>query len=524
MSLPITADTPLATRAATARHTLLGAACLGLLADLLLRDEPWGVGLLVWMAALAVVTVTLVRSSGRPIDRESGVWLAVIIVCAAGQSWRDADVLHGFDFLAMLAAMVLLATSLAGFPVTGLAAARIRDLVRAAFGTGLSVGIGAVPLALRDAEFDASRRTADGGRPRQIVRAVVLTVPLLVVFTLLLTNADPVFGRFFTLPDVALDVVVSHILVPGFFAWVVAGWLRRALLATPDDRESSSARLPFSLGVTDVTVSLGALTLLFAAFVAVQVQWLFGGEALVLKTTGLTYAEYARRGFAELTGVAALLLPVLLIAHALIPAADARTHARYRRLAVPLVLLLGAIMVSAGARMRLYVQFYGISSDRLFASAFMIWLAIVFVWLTLTVLSARPRAFALGLVVSAFAVLGTLNVLNPDALVARSILARTEAPPARRADVRYLAMLGGDAVPLLVATLTAPAPTADSTSVADRCAAAERVLKRWTGERADRMQFRWTQWNSARHAALDAVQAHEGALRALACPQTTAGR
>jgi hypothetical protein len=340
---------------------------------------------------------------------------------------------------------------------------------------------------------------------------------------LLLTNADPVFGRFFTVPDLPLDVVVSHIVIPGFFAWVVAGWLRRALLATPDDRETSSARLPLSLGVTDVTVSLGALNLLFAAFVAVQVQWLFGGEALVLKTTGLTYAEYARRGFAELTGVAALLLPVLLSAHALIPAADHRTHARYRRLALPLVLLLGAIMVSAGARMQLYVRFYGLSTDRLYASAFMLWLAIVFAWFTLTVLAARPRPFALGLVSSAYAVLFTLNVLNPDALVARAILAHVDAPSARPADLRYVAMLGGDAVPLVVSTLTTPAPTADAATVSDRCAAAERVLKRWTGERAERMQRQWTQWNVARRAALDAVRSQEGALRALPCARPTPG-
>jgi hypothetical protein len=181
VTVPITTDSAITPRAATARRTLGAALLLGVLADLLLRDEPWGVGLLVWMAALVAVTVVLVRAHGRPITREHGAWLTVVLVFASAQSWRDADLLHGFDFLAMLAAMVLLATSLAGIPVTGLAAARIRDLVRAAFGTGLSVGIGAVPLVLRDAEFDASLRAADSGSPRQIVRAFAITVPLLIV-------------------------------------------------------------------------------------------------------------------------------------------------------------------------------------------------------------------------------------------------------------------------------------------------------------------------------------------------------
>ena len=272
----------------------------------------------------------------------------------------------------------------------------------------------------------------------------------------------------------------------GFFAWVVAGWLRRSLLAPSGATGTPATPLPFTLGATDVTLALGALNVLFAAFVVAQIGWLFGGEALVLRTTGLSYAEYARRGFFELTWVAGLLLPVLLGAQALIPASDARTLRFYRRLAVPLVVLLGAIMFSAGARMRLYVQYYGISTDRLYASAFMIWLAVVFVWLALTVLRSRPRTFATGLVVSGFAVLFTLNVLNPDALVARANLARGDAgrSGAAGSDLRYVASLGGDAVPMLVSALTAPAVAADSTASGDRCAAASHPARSMDGGEA----------------------------------------
>jgi hypothetical protein len=265
---------------------------------------------------------------------------------------------------------------------------------------------------------------------------------------------------------------------------------------------------------------------LFAAFVVVQIGWLFGGEALVRRTTGLSYAEYARRGFFESTCVAGLLLPVLLGAHALIPASDLRTLRVYRRLAVSLTVLLGAILLSAGARMRLYVQYYGISTDRLYATAFMIWLAIVFVWLACTVLRSRSRTFAAGLVVSGFVVLFTLNVLNPDALVARANLARGEVgrTGAAGADLRYVASLGGDAVPLLVSALTAAGATVDSAAPGDRCAAADVLLRRWTGERGARMARSWTQWNIARRRATRAVRAHEAELRQMACPQTSSDK
>jgi len=510
-------------RALVARRALIGAVLLGILADPLLRNEPWGLGLLVWMVVFAIIAVALVRQNRRPLSPESSVWLVVAVLFAAGLSWRDSEVLPFFDVLAMLTALVLLAMSLNAIPVPSLALARVRDLIRAGFGTGLDVAVGVVPLLMRDAELDTASRSSSDGSVRRIGKALLITAPILVVFTLLFTQADPVFGSYLEFLNVDFEVLLSHVVVAGFFTWVVAGWLRRSLLAHSGGAGASAAPLPFTLtlGATDVTLALGALNLLFAAFVVAQVGWLFGGEALVLRTTGLSYAEYARRGFFELMGVAGLLLPVLLGAQALIPAPDVRTVRIYRRLAVPLVVLLGAIMFSAFARMRLYVQYYGISTDRLYATAFMIWLAIVFVWLALTVLRSRPRTFATGLVASGFAVLFTLNVLNPDALVARANLARGAAgrTGAGGTDLRYVASLGGDAVPVLVSALTAPSVAIDTAGPGDRCAAAARLLDRWTGERRARMTHSWTQWNSARSRAMGAVRAHEAELRQLACPE-----
>jgi hypothetical protein len=506
-------------RALIARRVLPAAALLGFLADPLLRNEPWGLGLAVWMVAFAAIVVTIVRQSGRPLSREGNAWLAVAVLFAAGLSWRDAGMLLAFDVLAMLTALTLLALSMNPTPVPGLALARIRDLIRAAFGTGVDVATGAVPLLLRDAELHTLRPSSDGSFQR-VGRALVITLPILLVFTLLLTRADPVFGSYVAFLDVNVEEAFSHVAIAGFFAWVVAGWLRRSLLSPPGAAALPDTPLPLSLGATDVTLAIGALNVLFAAFVVVQIGWLFGGEALVLKTTGLSYADYARRGFFELTSVAALLLPLLLGAQALIPASDDRTNRLYRRLAFTLLALLGAIMLSALARMLLYVRYYGMSTDRLYASAFMIWMAIVFVWFAVTVLRSRPRSFAVGLVVSGFAALFTLNVLNPDGLVARSQLARGETARAGAAgpDFKYVASLGGDAIPVLVTALTAPMMVADSAAALNRCAAAAAIVSRWTGERHAERTRSWTQWNAARGRATNAVRAHETTLRQLACP------
>jgi hypothetical protein len=506
----------------SARRALLGAALLGVVADPLLRNGPWGFGLLLWMAAFAIIVVTVVSRSGNALSRESRVWLGVAVLFSAGLSWHDSGMLQFFDVVAMLTALTLLAMSMNGIPAAGLAIARVRDLIRAALGTGFDVAFGTIPLVLSTAERDAGVHVSNTGNASRIAKALVITAPVILVFTALFMRADPVFDSYLKLPDINFTELVSHAVVAGFFAWVVAGWLRRSLFPSPGADGALLDSFPLTLGAVDVTIALGALNVLFAAFVAVQIGWLFGGETLIIKTTGLTYAEYARRGFFELTCVAALLLPTLLGAHALIPDSDARTHRLYRRLALPLIVLLGAVMASAGARMKLYVHYYGISTDRLYATAFMLWLAIVFVWLAVTVLRSRPRTFAIGLVTSGFATLLTLNVLNPDELVARSNLARGDVgrSGATGADYRYVATLGGGAMPLLVSALTASNVGVDTAGPHDRCDAARILLKRWTGEHRAETARNWFQWNLERMQATREVRAHETRLRQLACPAT----
>ena len=61
-------------------------------------------------------------------------------------------------------------------------------------------------------------------------------------------------------------------------------------------RANLTVRCPefLSLGIVEVGTVLGLLGLLFLAFVAVQVRYLFGGAERVVSTAGMTYAEYAR--------------------------------------------------------------------------------------------------------------------------------------------------------------------------------------------------------------------------------------
>jgi hypothetical protein len=156
--------------------------------------------------------------------------------------------------------------------------------------------------------------------------------------------------------------------------------------------------------------------------------------------------------------------------------------------------------------MRLYQAEYGLSEPRLYPTAFMGWLAVVFVWFCLTVLRGHRERFAFGAMVAGFLLIAALHALDPDALIARTNLARAQA--GHIFDARYAARLSADAVPDLVSGLPNLNPQ-------DRCTLAARLLERWSPpENPD-----WRSWTYSRSRAWQAISANGPALRA-ACAET----
>ena len=509
-------------RAALARAALVAALTLGVLGDALLHDGINGVAFPLWIAVSLAVVVALAWRRTDQLRAEQVLWMGLALAFATGLAWRDDEALQVFDVLAVVACLSMLGMTFAGTPVVSVLEARVRDLVRVAARTIVDGATGIVPLALQDADWQGVAARLPRHRALPVVRAVAITLPLLLVFGALLRSADPMFAALLALPALDVEIFASHVVITVFLTWAVAGWMRGALVSPRPPLEHAEPRL-LSLGALEVTMVLGALAALFALFVLVQLQWLFGGEALVRSTTGLSYAQYARRGFFELMWVALLTVPVLLGLHAAVPETDASTRRRYRLLGGVVLTLLGAMLVSAAGRMQLYVRFYGLSTDRLYASAIMVWVALVLLWLAMTVLRERPRSFAAGMALSALAVLAALNVLNPARLVARVNIARGPVAVSRlgnerSVDYAYLASLGADPVPVLVPALVrGTGATNTAASDRERCTAATRLVRRWAdADGRDMEEWDWRRWNASRSRARHVVRANERALRTIA--------
>jgi hypothetical protein len=292
-----------------------------------------------------------------------------------------------------------------------------------------------------------------------------------------------------------LGNIWTHLIVAAAFAWAAAGLLRDLVAPREQERVLSVDRLTarrMSLGATEIAIALGAVNIVFAAFVAVQARYLFGGRSLVEARVHLTYAHYARHGFFELVAVSVLLLPVLLGANALV-----RDRVRIvRALSFTLVLLELAVAASALQRLRLYTQEYGLTELRIYTTGVVLWLVCVFAWLSVTTLRAKSR-FAIGMLVLGFAATAALNVLNPDALIARTNLTRPHV------DATYLGGLSDDAIPTLLARLPSLQPDL-------RRGLAQTLLDRRAPETGV------LSWNASRARSASLLASHKAELMQLA--------
>lgn len=248
---------------------------------------------------------------------------------------------------------------------------------------------------------------------------------------------------------------------------------------------------------------------IFAVFVVLQAAYLFGGLD-TLAASGLTYAEYARRGFAELVVVA-------ILAGALVVGADRFARPRSTSVvvgAIGLTALTGVVVASAAMRLMLYQDAYGWTELRFYVLATIGWLAIGTLGLAVAIVLDRVRWIGHALVAAALLVGLVLNVIGPARFITEQNVARlldpSLVPPNGQTglDAAYVVRLGDDAVPALLRAL----PALDGPSAA---LLAESLAFRLDELRDDPGLSAWQAWNAGREAARDALEAAEarGELR-----------
>jgi hypothetical protein len=445
---------------------LLLSLATGVLAGIVIPNHSLGLAALLVLGAAGGTVLYGARHRLDPFTLTGAVLCGVL---ASTVVLRDAEWIVALSLLAggaLLTASVTRASTVTGFLLAAL--------------SWPLAGLRGLPWLGRTATV-----VAGAGRKAALLRTIVLSGAGVLVFGLLFASADALFAHWLDLvvPDWTIDSFVLRAFTAVFVAGVVLAAAYLALNPPSVDVEGVTGRRPVQRRYEWLTPVL-LVNAVFALFLVAQLTELSGGDGYVQRTTGLTYSEFAHRGFWQLI-VATLLMLLVVWAANRKASVETEVDRRWLRGSLGLLCLLTLVVVwSALHRMDVYDQAYGFTRLRLLVSVFEGWLGVVVLGVLVAGIRLRGRWLARFALLTGAAALAGLGLVNPDAWIARHNIDRFEATG--KIDTWYLHGLSADAVPVV---MTLPA---------DQRVCAVPVL--WTS-RGDG----WLSWNLGRARAADAV-------------------
>ena len=466
-------------------------------------DAAPGINWAIWttLAAGGLLWVTcrrVVRSNrSTPVDRVA-VWAAIMAIAVGwGAAVTSNDLAH---FLILVCCVTLLAVATrvsAGVPGNEVGSATMLGAPIMAFGTVTAEAGRRAITALASARDE--RRAA-------VVRGAMLALPVAGVFALVLAGADPTLSAWL---GQLWDGLARLIGRAAFFlglGTVALGAYGIAARAADPRRPFPSRMTHARVGDTERRVIVGAVAGVFGGFLALQPTYLFR-DMNALHVSHMTYAEYAHRGFAELTIAATLAVGLVLALDRYTGAADGAAvgpaASRWRHWGT--LLLIGEVLivlVSALHRLTIYEAAYGYTMWRLYVQAYEIGIAITLVILAIEVaridgrFDARRAARRAALVAIAFLLL--LSFGNPEAWIVRKNVDQYRAT--NKLDTNYLASLSLDAAPALMQAMSTLPPICAGHVKQDAGFGYARDLKHAA-------RTHWYEWNLRHERGLGALRA-----------------
>jgi hypothetical protein len=474
----------------SATITWTAAALTSAVGAALLFSSEAGINWPIWVAA-ASISVVLSRVTGqKKLEVPLVVLLTWATVLSFGLAIRDNDAIRVFVVMSDL--MLL-----------GLAVISIGTESWRALSAKLLV---AVPFL---APFRAWRATAyetadaprsvSSPRARSIIKGALLSAPLVLVLIALLGSADPII-RWGT--DRVVEWLPDWSFPPRllFFAFLLSITVGVNSISSrqigPDLPKMPALGNRLTIGLTEQRMMLWSAAAVLWLFVFLQISY-FIHPPPVAMDSGVTFAEYARRGFGELSFATTIVGAIILILEYTRPAdTTERDRKMLVRLELALLVALELVLISAFRRVVLYEQAYGFTTGRLFPQAYMVGMSLVLIALAIEItrgsisVSFGRRVAEIGL--------GVFTVLvfwNYEAWIVNRNIDR--AAESGKFDGVYAGRLSMDAVPTLIAR-RAQLP-ADARAIVEERLACMRLP-------AER---RWFEWNRSVRAGDLALRSWE---------------
>lgn len=284
-----------------------------------------------------------------------------------------------------------------------------------------------------------------------ILIGLAVAMPIAAILMNLFMSADAVFADVTkkVIDFIGLDfTVIFWDIVLGFMFGI---FLAAMLLGLKygEEKQKPTAKIGNNIESIIIGTFLTIINIFIIAFVAFQFVYLFGGTVNITASE-MSYAEYARRGFFELSTASGIIFAIALFVLIMTKKKDGKLPLWIQLTTVCLCVCNGVLLVSAVKRMLLYVDVYGLSVKRVLTLWFMAIIGLCLLWM---IIKCFVNKIAVMKWIGSTIIVGVcvLSLTNTERIIAKYNVDRYLSSPTENSiDVYYLGQLSYTAVPEIV--------------------------------------------------------------------------
>ena len=282
----------------------------------------------------------------------------------------------------------------------------------------------------------------------KVLVGVGCAIPAVIVLVALLRSSDAAFdGLFYEIGKHIGNfngIILKIIMGAQLFPFAVSLGLGLA----KNKKEKITYKINGNIDKVFVVSFLSAISFVYLIYIFSQFAYFFNAFKGLLPE-GLTIAVYARRGFFEMSAIAAINFVIISLALLLTKKKENGKRADFVN---ALILFIGVftllLIATAVSKMILYIDFFGMTRRRIFTSAFMVFLALLFIAVILRIYINKIPVVKFG-IITATIILICIGFTDIDKTVAKYNLYAYEQGYIEDLDVEAMGDLGYGAVPTI---------------------------------------------------------------------------
>mgnify|MGYP002625549006 CR=1 FL=1 len=427
-----------------------GAIIFAIWSVVLFYGKAIGLSMLLFAVPITLFIIHILEKRHNDLNKKSKILIIPIILLASTYLIYNNLFFNALNILVMPTLVVLMILGLykEKFEMNFLIIKKILKVVFKPF-----TFIGEAFRKTKESFKDRTKINKDTERSKKIKRvlkALVITIPVVLVIIGLLSSADQVFGNIFGsileniedfLRGIQLSTAIEEIILMAFAFIYFLGFFYYISIKYQTSEREENIKKKDSFTIKMV---LGTLNVIYLIFCFIQIKSLF------MRNVSINYSEYARQGFFQLMLVSIINLVTVLIAKK----REMQQNEKNKYIKVMcllMVLFTFIILISSAYRMYLYETAYGYTMLRLLVYCILFTEAILLIPTILYIIDKKidlPKTY-FAIVLSIYV---CMNFANFDNIIAKRNIDRYIE--IGKIDMLYLEMgTGTDAVNQIIRIL-----------------------------------------------------------------------